>query len=154
MGRPKKSENKELSVIAESELSQIDDAALCIRLIAIMQAGERSVEDVAKDFKVSPRTIFRWMKNFKSSGIAGLKGGTKGHRLSKLGDEHKLHIRNWVQLGINSQGESISWTLEKLRSEIKAVFNIEISIMPLWLHLQKMGCGLKKNQSRMNSAAS
>ena len=148
MGRPKKNENKELSIMAESELNQIGDSQLCIRLMAIIQAGERSVEDVAKDFKVSPRTIFRWMNNFKSSGITGLKGGAKGHRHSKLSDEHKAEIRNWVQLGINSSGESISWTLEKLRAEIKSEFNVEISIMPLWLHLQKMGCEIKKQSGK------
>ena len=148
MGRPKKNENKELSLLAETELNQISDSALCIRLMAIIQAGERSVEDVAKDFKVSPRTIFRWMNNFKSSGITGLRGGTKGHRHSKLSDEHKAEIRKWVQLGINSKGESISWTLEKLRTEIKEQFDVEISIMPLWLHLQKMGCELKKQGSK------
>ena len=146
MGRPKKDENKELSSLAETELSQINDSVVCVRLLAIMQASERSVEEVAKNFKVSPRTVFRWMNNFKSHGINGLRGGTKGHRQSKLSHEHKEEISKWVKFGVNSHGESVNWTLEKLRHEIKEEFDIEISIMPLWLHLQKMGCELKKSK--------
>ncbi len=147
MGRPKNVQNQELAGKAERELRKIDEAGVCIRLMAIIQASRRSVDDVADEFNVSSRTIFRWINSFSERGLEGLRGSVRGHRQSKLSPLHKKVIANWVNNNVNSEGEPEDWTLEKLRRAIKEEFGIQISIMPLWLHLQKMGCKLRRSSS-------
>lgn len=139
MGRPKTNINMQLAGEAESALRQLENSDLSLRLMAIMQAGRRSVADVAGEFGVSSRTIFRWMNAFAQSGASGLRGRPRGHRQAKLDARQRQIIAGWLASGRTARGDSVQWTLEKLRSEIQHELGVEISIMPLWLHLQKMG---------------
>ncbi len=139
MTKSKKIIDQELVKRGEEELKGLKDHIIYVRLIAIIQAGSRSVEDVAKDFKVSSRSIFRWINRFKKEGVEGLRDKPKGHNPSKLTDKHKHLINQWYGSKKNACGEPIKWTLKRLRAEIQREFGISISIMPLWRHLKKMG---------------
>ena len=137
-----------LASTAAHELKRLDDAELCTRLLAIAQTAERPVSEVATAFHISARTLFRWISAYRAHGLDGLKSRPRGHRRSKLSDEHKRRLGQWVAQGINARGESTHWTLEKLRAALSSEFGISISIMPLWLHLRKMGFQMRRGGQR------
>ncbi len=139
MATSKKTVDRKLIAKAEEEFKKLKDHNVYIRLIAIIQTGNRPVNEVARDFKVSSRSIFRWIKRFKKEGVDGLRDKPKGHNPSKLTDNHKRQIFQWYRDGQNARGDPIKWTLENLKCEIQREFGISISIMPLWSHLRKMG---------------
>ena len=105
---------------------------------------EEAFEDVADDFQVSSRTIFRWINNFKDDGIEGLKGGIQGQRRSNLPEDQKELVIKWVKEGIDPNGMPVNWTLEALRKAIKQHLNASISLMPLWLMLKNRNCKIQK----------
>ncbi len=63
---------------------------------------------------------------------------------SKLNDEQKMFIEEWLITGRNASGGPIHWTLKKLKREIEKEFGIEIGTTPLWKHMLGMGLVLKK----------
>ena len=63
---------------------------------------------------------------------------------SKLAEDHKKEIEQWIVSGKNGQGETVHWTLQKLKRELEKEFGVDIGKTPLWKHLKKMGLVLKK----------
>jgi len=139
MARPKEIIDQELALEAKRQLEKFKNHRIYLKLLAITKTLDVPIIGVAKFFQVSRETIFRWIKNFREHGIEGLFDRSKGHNPSKLNNEHKQQIAHWLETGTNAQGEASHWTLEKLRLEIKEQFGINITIMPLWNHLRKMG---------------
>lgn len=129
---------------AEQELKKIKSSKICIKLMAIIALKENSIETICSFFKINRMTLYRWAKKFSENGVNGLKDLSKGHNPSKLEEEHKLIIRNWIVTGKDSCGNSVNWTLKRLQKELKKEFQIEISVMPLWTHLKKMRLAVKK----------
>jgi transposase len=144
MARPKINVDPETVAKAERELEKIKDSKLSIQLKAIIAAADHPVENVADILKVSARSIFRWIAKFKQGSVKGLRDRPKGHMKSKLTQDHKKDIEKWIIGGKNSQGETVHWTLKKLKKEIEERFGIPISTTPLWKHLKKMGLVLRK----------
>jgi len=134
----------EIALEAEKEFYKIKDGKLATQLRAIMAFENNTAEQIAKVFKVSVRTVFRWINKFSRYGIEGLKDQPKGHYQPKLSEAQKLQVKNWIINGINSKAESVHWTLEKLRAEIHNEFGIKITTTGLWKNLKKMGLTLKK----------
>jgi transposase len=144
MPRPKLNIDPETVRKAEKELSRIKESKLTIQLKGIIAASIHPVHQIAEIFQVSPRSIFRWVTKFKEEGIAGLRDQPKGHMRSKLNDEQKMRIEEWLISGRNAQGERIHWTLGKLKREIEKEFDVGIGTTPLWKHIRGMGLVLKK----------
>ena len=144
MARPKSNVNAKTVARAEEALEQIKDNKLSIQLKAIIAAAEHPVENVAKILKVSARSIFRWITKFKEEGIEGLRDRPKGHMRSKLTEDHKRCLEQWVVKGKNVRGEAVHWTLKKLRRELGNEFGVQMGTTPLWKHLKKIGLVLKK----------
>lgn len=144
MGRYKRAINLALVEKAEVELISIKDSQTSIKLKAIISAGTHTVRDVSEILQVSSVSIFKWARLFNQYGIDGLQPRPKGHMRSKLTDENKEQILKWIEKSENSHGEQIIWTIDKLRKEIKEVFNIEVGRTPLWKHLRKMDLVLRK----------
>jgi transposase len=63
---------------------------------------------------------------------------------SKLTEEQKQQIEQWILQGENARGEAVHWTLKKLRLEIEKEFALRISTTPLWKHLVKMELVLRR----------
>ena len=63
---------------------------------------------------------------------------------SKLAEDHKKDIEQWIVSSKNVQGETVHWTLQKLKKELEKEFGVDIGTTPLWKHLKKMGLVLKK----------
>ena len=144
MARPKINIYLETVARAEEELVKIKESKLSIQLKAIIAAAEHPVEIVAKIFKVSARSIFRWITKFKEEGLEGLRDRPKGHTRSKLTEDHKKDIEQWIVKGKNVRGEPVHWTLKKLKIEVENQFGVNIGTTPLWKNLKKMGLVLKK----------
>ena len=144
MARPKSNVDAKTVAMAEEALEQIKDSKLSIQLKAIIAAAEHPVEKVAKILQVSARSIFRWITKFKEEGIEGLRDRPKGHMRSKLTEDHKRRLEQWVIRGKNVQGEPVHWTLKKLKKELGDEFRVDIGTTPLWKHLKKIGLVLKK----------
>ena len=139
MARPKEIINQKLVSEAKNQLKEFEQHRVYLRLLAIIKAGEYPITEVAKFFEVSRDTVARWIKRFRAQGVEGLWDQPKGHNPPKLQEEHKQQIASWLETGKNARGDPVHWTLEKLRWEIERELGITISIMPLWLHLRKMG---------------
>ena len=144
MSRPKLNIDPETVRKAERELGKIKESKLSIQLKGIIAASSHPVHQIADIFHVSPRSIFRWVTKFKEQGVAGLRDQPKGHMRSKLDDEQKMRIEEWLISGRNASGERIHWTLGKLKREIEKEFDIGIGTTPLWKHIRGMGLVLRK----------
>jgi transposase len=144
MPRPKLNIDPETVRKAERELGKIKESKLSIQLKGIIAASSHPVHQIADIFHVSPRSIFRWITKFKEQGVAGLRDQPKGHMRSKLDDEQKMRIEEWLINGKNASGERIHWTLGKLKREIEKEFDIGIGTTPLWKHIRGMGLVLRK----------
>jgi transposase len=144
MARPKVNVDSETILKAEEELGKIKESKVCIKLMAIRAAGENPVISVASIFKVSTRSIFRWIMKFKKGGVEALRDKPKGHLKSKLTEKHKEEIERWIVSGKNGDGRVVHWTLNQLQKEIKRQFGITIGITPLWKHLKQMNLVLKR----------
>jgi transposase len=144
MARPKVSVDPKTVAKAKEELEKIKDSKLSIQLKAIIATAEHPVEHVADILKVSARSIFRWITKFKEGSVEGLRDRPKGHMRSKLAEDHKKEIEQWIVSSKNVKGETVHWTLQKLKKELEKEFGVDIGTTPLWKHLKKMGLVLKK----------
>ena len=129
---------------AQIEFNKIKDGKLATQLRAIMAFENNTAEDIAKIFKVSVRTIFRWINKFSTHGIDGLIDQPKGHYQSKLTEAQKDQVKSWIITGINSKDENIHWTLKKLVKAIYTEFGVELTTTGVWKNLKKMNLTLKK----------
>jgi transposase len=134
----------EIALKAEEEFNKLKEGKLAIQLRAIMAFEENSAEQIAKIFKVSVRTVFRWINKFIENQVDGLKDQPKGHYPSKLTNSQKEQIKTWIVNSKNFHDENVHWTLEKLKNEIFNAFNVELTTTALWKNLQKMNLVLKK----------
>ena len=144
MARPKVNVDPETVAKAKEELDKIKDSKLSIQLKAIIAVAEHPVERVANVLEVSARSIFRWITKFKEGSVEELRDRPKGHMKSKLTEGHKKEIEQWIVSSKNGQGETVHWTLQKLKKELEKEFGVDIGTTPLWKHLKKMGLVLKK----------
>ncbi len=144
MSRPKKSIDPDLVVKAEKEFNKLKEGELALRLKAIIAFGDNKVELVAQILKVSVRSIFRWVNNFKEYGISGLLEKPKGHYQAKLTSDQKRQIKEWILKGQNSKGEKVNWTLKKMQLALKNEFNLTISQVGLWKNFKQMNLVVKK----------
>lgn len=138
MARPKKLVDEETARKAESCLGSLKNGKLTIQLQAILAVRVHRAKDVADVLMVSKRSIFRWIHLFKEGGMEALKDRPRGHRRSKLSEEQKAVIKKWILEGRTAKGESVLWTIEKLRVAIAEELGISIAKTPLWVHLKKM----------------
>ena len=91
----------EIAVKAKQEFSKIKDGKLATQLLAIMPFEDNTAKQIAKIFKVSIRTIFRWINIFATEGIDDLKNQPKGHYPSKLTDVQRQQFKNCIITGTN-----------------------------------------------------
>jgi len=139
MARQKELINEELCNKAMLEMERLSDAKLCLQLQAIISCGKQPINLVADVIGKNRTTLWRWIKRFDSSGLDGLRAKPKGHRSSKLGEEEKQIISNWLIEGKDSKGDRIHWTLDRLRIEIINELGITVGRTPLWLTIRELG---------------
>lgn len=148
MPRPKSIIDSRTLRIAQQELNQLQDWKIAFRLMVIIASYRTSISTVANFFQISSATVFRWSVRFKQKGIMGLKNKPKGHYRSKITENEKEIIKNWLLNGQNSDGDKIDWTLKKLQSEIQKEWCIQMGITPLWKFIQKNKLSLKRSRMK------
>ncbi|PAZ12870.1 transposase [Streptomyces sp. SA15] len=109
-----------------------------------LEAGERfargdRTSDIAKDLRVSERSVERWRHDWREGGMAGLK--SKGPaKLPKLSDERFARLEEELAKGPAAHGwEDQRWTLERVRTVIGRQFQISCSIAGVWRLLHRHG---------------
>ncbi|MFI5681764.1 winged helix-turn-helix domain-containing protein [Streptomyces cellulosae] len=109
-----------------------------------LQAGERfarggRTSDIAKDLRVSERSVERWRHDWREGGMAGLK--SKGPaKLPKLSDERFARLEEELAKGPAAHGwEDQRWTLERVRTVIGRRCRISCSIAGVWRVLHRHG---------------
>jgi len=143
MGRKKILINSEIIELIKSDLDNIKDSGIAIKLKALKASYHHNVEEVASVFDVDRSSIERWASNYKKYGIEGLKPKSRGHNPSKLSAEDKGILKHWILSETDSKGQQVHWTLKRLIKEIQLVFNKEITKTPLWLTLISMNLSVK-----------
>jgi len=144
MPRQSRKFTHEIALKAEKEFNKIGEGKLARQLLAIMAFEDNSAEQVAKIFKVSVRTVFRWLDKFIQHGVDGLKDKPKGHYPSKLTDSQWQQVRSWIINRKNSRNEPVQWTLEKIKQEIARTFDVDISLTSISKNLKKKGLAIKR----------
>jgi len=144
MARQSRKFTREIAIKAEKEFNRLGEGKLARQLLAIMAFEDNSAEHVAKTFKVSIRTVFRWLHKFIEHGVDGLRDKPKGHYPSKLTDAQWEQVRVWIVSRKNTRNEPVHWTLKKIKHEILNTFDIEITIPALSKNLKKRGLTLKR----------
>lgn len=143
MGRKKSLINSNVIESIERDLSKLKDTKLIIKLMALKASYTHKEAEVASIFNVSRSTIERWSSNYKKYGIEGLKPKSRGHNPSKLSDEEKEIVKQWILSEADSKGQPVHWTLKRLIKEILIVFNKKITKTPLWLTLNSLNLRVK-----------
>ena len=95
--------------------------------------------DIAKELRVSERSVEQWRRNWREGGVEGLK--SKGPaKLPKLSDERFALLEKELAKGPAAHGfEDQRWTLERVRALIGRQFRISCSIAGVWRLLHRHG---------------
>lgn len=139
MARPKEVIDIQLAEKAKVELRKITDYKICFRLQGIISSSKYPINHVASIMGISRVSLWRWINKFRDEGLGGLRDKPKGHNPSKLGEEERKQIKEWLSEGKDSNGKDIHWTLSKLIDEIERVFSIKVGMTPLWRIVRKLG---------------
>ena len=142
MGRHKNID-EETILRAEERFKGLEEGKLAIQLRGIIAFKDNSAKEVSVILRVNPRSIFRWVKNFKENDIEGLREKPKGHHRAKLTGEQKAQIKEWIISRKNSKGETVYWTLRKLNMKLQSEFGVTMSDPGLWYNLRNMGLVVK-----------
>ncbi|WP_457664426.1 IS630 family transposase [Streptomyces europaeiscabiei] len=106
-----------------------------------LEAGHRfarggKTSDIAKDLRVSERSVEQWRRNWREGGMEGLK--SKGP--AKLSDERFALLEKELAKGPAAHGwEDQRWTLERVRTLIGRQFHVSCSIAGVWRLLHRHG---------------
>ncbi len=97
------------------------------KLIILSIFSWLKTEEIAKAYRINPRTLFRWISQLKDQGVEGLVDKPKGHKPAFLTYEMKSQLVQWITTQKDSDGKQVSWTLDKLRAEEEIVYSVKIS---------------------------
>lgn len=107
------------------------------RLVAGRARGQ-SAEELARQFKVSKRSVERyWSRQQEMGSPAAKQRG--GYRRSRLAG-HEETLRAWI-------AEQNDLTLVELQQRLRRELAIELSVTALWNRLQHLGLSFKKKRS-------
>lgn len=114
------------------------------RLVAGRENGQ-SAEELAKQFKVSKRSVERYWKRQRDTGSAKPKQ-RGGYRRSCL-EGHDETLRAWI-------AEQSDLTLIQIQERLQRELQICLGLTAIWQRLQGLGLSFKKNAARGGTRAS
>ena len=144
MGRKKTLIDSSFNDLISEDIRKIKDYGVVIKLKAIQASITHKESEVAEFYGIARSSLLRWISNYNKFGVEGCMNKSRGHNPSKLNQDQKDIIREWIISCTDSKGKQVHWTLKRLIKEIFIVFNLEITKTPLWLTLGSMGLSLKK----------
>lgn len=144
MGRHKQSIDTSTLESIEQAISSLPNGAVVKKLTILSSFTWLKTEEIAKAYRINPRTLFRWINQFKKSGVEGLVDNPKGHKPAILTDEMKSRIVEWITTQKDNDGNPVFWTLDKLRGELERVYSVKISKPTMSVNLAKMKIGFRR----------
>lgn len=144
MGRHKQSIDSSTLEAIEQAISSIPNGAVVKKLTILSSFSWLKTEEIAKAYRINPRTLFRWINQFKEQGVEGLVDNPKGHKPALLTDEIKGQLVQWITTQKDSDGNQVFWTLDKLRAELERVYSVKISKPAMSVNLAKMKIRFKR----------
>ena len=144
MSRTKDQSLQEVFLKADEALSAIRDSRFVNKLLAIKGHSDHQANELAALFNIQPRTIYKWVEQFRLHGIQGLTNKQKGHRQAILSQAYREQIAKWLDSGKTPDGEEINWTLKSLCWSISQEFGIVIIESALSNTLKTMGYTIRK----------
>jgi len=114
------------------------------RLVAGRESGQ-SAKELAKQFKVSKRSVERYWKLQQETGSAEPKQ-RGGYRRSRL-EGHDETMSGWIE-------EQNDLTLVQIQERLQRELQIRLGITAIWQRLQQLGVSFKKNAARRGARAS
>ena len=144
MARVSKLLPPELLSEAEKEYSKLKDGRVAKKLLAIMSFFDNTAEEVSKIFKISPKTLFRWLNKFREKGLKGLEDSRGGNYPCKLSEEKWEEVKEAVLKGKDFSDREVNWTLKKVKLLIKSRWGIEYSEERVRTKLREMGLVLRR----------
>lgn len=146
MGRHKKSIDASTLESIEQAILAIPNGSVVRKLTILSSFSYLKTDEIAKVYRINPRTLFRWIKQFKENGVEGLVDSPKGHKPAILNDEMKSKIVEWVTSQSDNEGNPVSWTLDRLRGELERVYGVKISKPAMSVNLAKMKISFRRPQ--------
>jgi transposase len=144
MGRHKQSIDAGTLESIEKAISALPNGSVARKLTILSSFSWLKTEEIARAYRINPRTLFRWIKQFKEHGVEGLVDRPKGHKPALLTDEMKAQIEQWITGQKDNESKPILWTLDRLRGELERVFGVEISKPAMSVNLAKMKISFKR----------
>jgi transposase len=148
MARPKTVFLDELAECARKDLEALDQYKVTVKLHAIIAAVKYPVGVVAEVLGVATETVWRWAKAYQKEGLEGLYPKVRAPKPSKLTRTQKDEVLAWIDGCKTAKGESIHWTLERLRQAIVDAFGVTLGINTLWVWLRQENRKLKVPRPR------
>jgi transposase len=132
----------------ETDGRSIDKAAMpAIRLQAVKAVRNgQMVEEVARSYGVSVRTVFRWLGRFASGGQNALRSKPKSGRPPKLTPEQLEWLAKAIRDKTPQQMKMpyALWTLSIIRDVIKMRFKTTVSIATVGSIMRRLGFSPQK----------
>jgi len=110
------------------------------KLIEAHQAGEGSLETLARRFHVSVGWTRKVSATFWRTGSAARPATGPPGRRSRFGPEVQQQLRHWIS-------EQPDLTLHEMQARLRSELGMAASIGRLWSLLRDMGLGRKKSRS-------
>ncbi len=117
-----------------------------IRVLAV-EAVERGlpVGQVADTFNVGRTTLFRWLRDYSTSGLDGLQRKAGSGRPRLLEDLDEDDLRRIVMFPASDFGyETDLWTVGRLQQVIEEVWEVTVSKDTIWRRLRDAGLTYQK----------
>lgn len=144
MGRPKHSIDASTLEAIEQAISALPNGDVVKKLTILSSFSWLKTEEIAKAYRINPRTLFRWLNQFKEHGVEGLIKHPKGHKPALLTDEMKNQVVQWITTQKDNEGHPTFWTLDRLREELEKVYSVQISKPAMSVNLAKMKIKFKR----------
>ena len=146
MGRQKLSIDANTLESIKQAITALPNGSVARKLTILSSFSWLKTEEIARAYRINPRTLFRWINQFKEHGVEGLIDSPKGHKPSILTDEMKSRIVEWITTQKDNKGNPVFWTLDKLRGELEEVYNVKISKPAMSVNLVKMKVRFRRHR--------
>ncbi len=110
------------------------------KLIEAHQAGEGTLETLARRFHVSAGWTKKVSATFRRTGSAMRPPTGPPGRRSRFGPAIQQQLRQWI-------GEQPDLTLHELQARLRSELGMPASVGRLWSLLREMGLGRKKSRA-------
>ncbi len=138
MGRPKQSIDASTLESIERDILALPNGSVARKLTILSSFAWLTTDEIAKAYRINPRTLFRWIKQYNDDGVEGLVDRPRGHRPAILSDEMKSSVVEWITTQKDNDGNPVYWTLDRLREELARVYDVKISKSAMSVNLAKM----------------